>query len=146
MASGASDSVGAFSFKMVSATRSDKSVLPLSGFIFDVDNTVTGSARTATVEIISSASLNNDDVRLTLQYMGTAGSTIATTVNSYTTALTTVAALPTSSVTWNNPPGTPVKQYLRVTFTPQTAGRVRGQVHLGKISTTIWVNPQIVLA
>lgn len=38
------------------------------------------------------------------------------------------------------------KQLLQVTFTPQRAGRVRGLVRLGKIGTTVWVNPQIAIA
>jgi hypothetical protein len=42
-------------------------------------------------------------------------------------------------------PSTPVKQHLQVTFTPQVAGRVRGIVRLGKVSTTVWVNPQIII-
>lgn len=37
------------------------------------------------------------------------------------------------------------KHLLQATFTPQTAGRVRGLVRLGKTSTTVWVNPQIVV-
>lgn len=36
-----------------------------------------------------------------------------------------------------------VKQHLSVTFTAQTAGRLRGLVRLGKPSTTLWLNPQI---
>lgn len=38
------------------------------------------------------------------------------------------------------------KQQLQVTFTPQTAGRVRGLVRLGKVNTTVWVNPQIAIS
>lgn len=48
-------------------------------------------------------------------------------------------------MTWNNPPTTPVKQHIQVSFTPQQAGRVRGIMRLGKASATVWVNPQIIV-
>lgn len=145
LASGAQDDVGAYSLKLVSSVRADKQTLTLDSFWLDVENITTGSSKTATVEIISSASLNNDDIRLVLEFMGTSGSSLASFSNSQVSILTTVAALPTSSVTWNNPPSTPVKQYLQLTFTPQVAGRVRGLVRLGKVSTTVWINPQIAI-
>ena len=145
LSGGASDYNGAYSLKPVSSARSDFAVMPLDSFWMDVENTLTGSPRTATVEIVSSSSLNNNDIRLLLEYMGTAGSSVASFVDSLPSVLTAASALPTSSKTWNNPPATPVKQYLQVTFTPQTAGRVRGLVRLGKVSTTVWFNPQVTI-
>lgn len=145
MTAGAIDSLGAYSLKLVSGVRSDKHVLPLDSFWFDIENTVIGSARTATVEIISSGSLNNDDIKLAVQYMGTSGLPTTSRVDSLPSMVTAVAALPTSSVSWSSPPSTPVKQYVSVTFTPMRVGRVRGRISLGKISTTVWVNPQIAL-
>jgi hypothetical protein len=59
--------------------------------------------------------------------------------------LTTASAVTTSTATWNSSPATPVKQHLQVTFTPQVAGRVRGQVRLGKPSTTVYVDPVITI-
>jgi hypothetical protein len=97
------------------------------------------------VEIISSASLNNTDINLMLEYQGTAGSSLGTFAYSLPSPLTPSAAVPTSTVTWNNQPTTPVKQHLQVTFTPQVAGRVRGIVRLGKVSTTVWINPQVII-
>jgi hypothetical protein len=66
-------------------------------------------------------------------------------IESLASVLTPAAALPTSLVTWLNPPSTPVKQQLQATFTPRTVGRVRGLVRLGKTSATAWVNPQIAI-
>jgi hypothetical protein len=146
LSGGAQDDTGNYSLKLVSSTRSDKSTFPLDCFWFDVENTLIGSSKTATVEIISSATLNNDDISLLLEYMGTSGSSIASVVSSLpATVLTTGSALTSSSVSWNNPPSTPQKQKLQVTFTPQVVGRVRGLVRLGKTSTTVWVNPQITI-
>ena len=146
LSGGAADDVGNYSHKLVSASRSDFAVLTLDGFWLDVENTLTGSSKTATIEIISSGSLNNNDIKLQLQYMGTAGSSLASFVESLATVLTPAAALSSSSATWNSPPATPQKQLLQVTFTPQVAGRVRGLVKLGKVSTTVWVNPQITIS
>ena len=144
---GAADDVGSFSLKMVSGSaRIDKWVDPIVSFWVDVENTSTGSSKTATVEIVSSASLNNDDIWLQLEYMGASGAPLVTVANSRpVTTLTAAAAVATSSASWNSSPATPVYQKLQVTFTPQRAGRVRGRVMLGKASTTVYVDPNIVI-
>jgi hypothetical protein len=101
---GAQDDIGAYSLKLVSSARSDKSVLTLDCFAFDVENTAIGVAKTATVEIVSSLSLNNDDISLLLEYMGTAGNPVASFVSSLpTNVLTTPAVLTSSSNTWAGP-------------------------------------------
>jgi hypothetical protein len=147
LSGGATDDVGTFSHKLVSGTNVDKWVNPLFGFWMDVENTVVGSSKTATVEIISSLTLNNDDVSLLLEYQGTSGSSVGSFANTLpTNVLTTNAAVTASTATWNSSPATPVKQKLVVTFTPRQAGRVRGQVRLGRASTTVYVNPIIAIA
>ena len=144
---GAADDVGSFSLKMVSGSaRIDKWVAAIASFWIDVENTSVGSSKTATVEIVSSASLNTDDIWMWLEYMGAAGTPIMTVVNSRpTTALTASAAVPSSAASWNSSPSTPAYQHLQVAFTPQRAGRVRGRVMLGKASTTVYVDPNIVI-
>jgi hypothetical protein len=143
---GATDNVGTFSHKMVSNANVDKFCNTLTGFWLDVNYATTGSAKTATVEIVSSASLNNDEISLVLEYSGTASSSVASFANSFiATPLTTPATVTSSSATWNSLPATPVRQHPQVTFTPQTAGRVRGQIRLGKSSTTVYYNPQITI-
>jgi hypothetical protein len=112
----------------------------------DVEYQTIGSSKTATVEIISSASLNNDEISLFLEYQGSSGSPVASFASTGPgSVLGTPSALPTSTATWNSSPSTPVKQQLSVTFTPQLAGRVRGQVRLGKSSTTVYINPVITI-
>lgn len=146
LSGGAQDDIGNYSLKLVSSARSDITCFPLDSFWLDVENTAIGSSKTAAVEIISSGSLNNTDIKLLLEYMGTSGNPIASFGDSLATVLDAASALSSSSSTWNSPPGTPQKQLLQVTFTPQRAGRVRGLVRLGKVSTTIWVNPQIAIS
>ncbi|MGY4170958.1 hypothetical protein [Bradyrhizobium sp. USDA 4529] len=144
MTGGAADDVGNFSHKLVSNSQCDITT-PCESFWLDVENTVTGSSKTATVEIVSSASLNNTDIKMQLEYMGTSGSPVTTFADSLATILTSASAVPSSSATWNSPPSTPVYQKLQITFTPQMAGRVRARVQLVKASTTVWVNPQIAI-
>jgi len=143
MSGGAQDDVGVFSHKMVSTALLDKWSLPLEGFWMDIENQSLGT-KTATVEIVSSASLNNDEISLLLEYQGTVGSSVATiTTTLPATVLTTPSAVASSSATWASSPG--VAQRLQVTFTPRVAGRVRGQVRLGKASTTVYLNPVITI-
>ena len=144
---GAADDVGAFSLKMAAAsTKIDKWVAPLESFWIDVENTAVGVSKTATVEIVSSSSLNNDEIWMQLEYMGTAGNPLASFVFSQPlTPLTAAAAVPTSTAAWNSAPATPVYQHLQVSFTPQRAGRVRARVMLGKASATVYVDPNIVI-
>jgi len=147
LSGGATDNVGTFSHKMVSGTNIDKYTNTLNSFWLDVNYTTLGVSKTATVEIISSASLNNDEISLLLEYQGTASSSVASIATSLpATVLTTASAVTTSTATWNSSPATPVKQRLQVTFTPRTAGRVRAQVRLGKASTTVYVNPQVTIS
>ena len=74
----------------------------LAGFCIDMNYTTVGSSKTATVEIISSASLNNDDISLELEYPGTSGSSLASFVTSLpATILTAASAVPASTATWN---------------------------------------------
>lgn len=145
MTGGAADDVGNYSHKMVS-TANCEYLYPLESFWFDVENTAVGSSKTATIELVSSASLNNTDIHMVLEYEGTSGSSIKSFADSQASVLTASSALASSSAAWNSPPSTPVYQKLTVTFTPQTAGRVRARVLLGKTSKTVWVNPQVTLS
>jgi hypothetical protein len=140
---GAQDDVGLFAHKLISSTRADMLTLTLDSFWLDVENALTGASRTATVEIISSGTLNTTDISLQLEYLGASGSSLASFTSSLPNALTASTALPASTATWNSPPATPVAQRLQVSFTPQQAGRLRGIVRLGRPGTTVWVNPQI---
>ncbi len=146
LSGGATDNVGTFSHKMVSNTNIDAYINTLNGFWMDANYATTGSSKTATVEIISSGTLNNNDISLLLEYEGTASSSVASFVTSLpANVLTAASAVTTSTATWNSSPATPVRQKLQVTFTPRTAGRVRAQVRLGKASSTVYVDPRVVI-
>jgi hypothetical protein len=146
LSGGATDNVGTFSHKLVSNANIDKYANPLTGFWLDVGYATTGTSKTATVEIISSASLNNDEISLELEYLGTSSSSLASFATSLpATVLTAASAVTVSTATWNSSPATPQKQKLQVAFTPRTAGRLRARVRLGKASATVYYNPQVTI-
>lgn len=143
MTGGAADDYGSFAHKLISSANADDFVLTLDTFWLDVENTLTGASHTATVELVSSGTLNINDLSMYLEYLGTSGSTLASFTNSFPNALTASSAIASSTASWNSPPSTPVYQHIQISFTPQEAGRLRGQLRLGKPSTTVWINPQI---
>jgi hypothetical protein len=108
MSGGAQDDLSAFSHKLVAfLTRSDRSVQPLDSFWIDVTNNVIGSSKTATVEVLAPTSLNNDDIKLLLEYMGTAGgSSLASFVTSGPAVLASPSALASSTASWTQPTNT----------------------------------------
>ncbi|MVT71060.1 hypothetical protein GPL21_39140, partial [Bradyrhizobium pachyrhizi] len=112
LSGGAADDVGNYSKKMVTNSNTELAASPMEGFWMDVQQSSIGSVLTATVELVSSSSLNNTDIKLQLEYQGTSGSSVATITESNANVLTATAALTSSSATWNSPPSTPVYQKL----------------------------------
>lgn len=109
-------------------------------------NKLTGSSRTATIEIISSASLNNNDISVELEYLASSSTPISSVVsNTIATQLTAAAAQTSSSAIWDSSPATPVTQKLTVSFTPQMAGNVIARIKVAKASTTLYYDPKITI-
>lgn len=109
-------------------------------------NTTTGVSKTATIEFISSTTLNNDEIWGELEYLADTSDALSAFGNNYkATVLTTGAAQTSSSTTWDSSPATPVKQKLAITFTPQKVGLMHFTVRLAKVSTTVYVDPLITL-
>jgi hypothetical protein len=144
---GANDGTTTFARKMVSTTSIAEFNMPLEGIPMDAWNTATGGAQTATVEIISSGTLTDQDIGLQIEYLGDASSPRSSFGNSgRVTELTTPANVTSSAVAWNSSPATPVKQKLQVAFTPQKVGLVRGTVILKTASKTVYVDPVMDIA
>jgi hypothetical protein len=99
MNGGAQDDGGNYALKLVSSTRADKRVLTLDNFWFDIENAFTGASKTATVEIIGSGSLNNDEISLLLEYMGGVAATWNPSDKSALIALSNANLTATSSST-----------------------------------------------
>lgn len=123
---------------------------PLESPVFSIWNDTTGSSKTVTVEILhdSVTDLNDDEVWLEVEELGTSGYPVSTIQSDRkANILATAAAQPTSSTTWTTTGLTnPNKQYLSVTFTPQMKGYFQCKVMLAKASKTIYVDPLITVS
>ena len=106
LSGGVQDDTGVYSLKLASSSRSDFLAMPVDSFWFDVENSVIGMSKTATVEILSSLLLNNNDIQLLLEYLGTVGSPVASFGNSLASSLAASTALPLSTATWVGPSNT----------------------------------------
>ncbi len=146
---GATDGTQGISHKMVTNANANATIQQLDSFPIVSDflyanPSVIGNLKTATIEIISSGSLNNNDIWLDLEYPNSSTTPLAALVSSnIATPLTTAAAVTTSTATWNSSPATPTKQKLQVTFTPQKIGMLTAWVRVAKATTTVYINPQI---
>lgn len=103
---GAQDNVGNYSLEMITNGKSDDFIGMLDSFWFDVDNTLVGSARTATIEIMSNISLNYSDLQMVLQYEGTSGSSLAENAYTFPNALAAAGAITASAASWTGSPVT----------------------------------------
>jgi hypothetical protein len=112
-------------------------------------NETTGSAITATVEIVNDgATLTNEEVWLEVSYSGTTGFPIGSTASDRSADILAAPGNQTSStVDWTTTGLTsPVKQKLEVTFTPQEQGVLSGRIMLAKASTTIYVDATMTIS
>lgn len=147
---GASDGTAPFSWKMVSSANVGypASVL-VSPELPARWNTTTGSAITVTIEVITDGvTLTDAECWLEVQYLGTSGFPVSLFASdAKATALATAANQTTSTETWTTTGlGSPTKQKLAVTFTPQEAGYLQGVVKLAKASATIYVCPKMTVS
>lgn len=137
------------SYVFATTANASYPAVPLTGPDFFADNSTTGSSVTATVEIVTdNVTLTDGECWLEVMYMGTSGVPLGTWITDCKTdVMATAANQATSTESWTTTGlGTPVKQKLSVTFTPQEAGYVIGRVVLAKASTTVYVDPQLTLS
>ena len=150
MTGGASDGTTTISNKMVSNTyaKADGQTLIGPDLLTWVDTV--GASKTATVEIIhdSATSLNNAEIWLEYDYLGTAGTPLGVIGSTrIATPLTTPADLSASAESWTTTGLTaPNKQKMSFTFTPQIKGWVRARVVMAKASKTVYYNPSLTVA
>jgi hypothetical protein len=147
---GASDGTTPISWKMVSGANASYPMnLLYSSEMGDWIETVGGST-TLTVEFIhdSVTDLNDDEIWLEVDYLGTSGFPLGTLItDAKATVLTGAAAQASSSATWTTTGLTnPNTQKLSVTFTPQEKGFYSARVALAKASTTVYVDSKIIVS
>lgn len=144
---GASDGVQAISWKVVT-TANAKQSQPFATFQIAQWNTATGSAKTATIEIVNDGTtLKNTEVWVEVEYLGSSSYPLASVVSSGADVLSAGSNISTSNITWTTTGlSSPTKQYLQVSFTPQMVGYVRATVYVGKASQTLYIDPKMTIA
>lgn len=148
--SGATDGTTPLAWKMTSTANAKYPSIPLvSGEIVKWNDT-TGSALTATIDIIhdSLTNLTESEVWIEVQYQGSSGGPVSTLITDAPAGVLTAATDQTASTaTWTTTGLTnPNKQKLSVTFTPQAKGFITAKVMLAKSSKTIYVDPLLQVA
>ena len=146
---GASNGTTPLSHKMVSSANRTFTT-PLYGPEMVIWNSATGSAKTATVEILhdSDVALQDDDVWLEVEALTTSGFPLA---SFYSDRVTDIMGTPanqaSSAVTWTTTGLiNPNKQKLGVTFTPQEIGVVRARIAVATPGYTVYADPVITIA
>ncbi len=145
---GASDGTTSLSWKMVSSANAEYPLIVLDSPEIVQWNDTTGSAITVTVEIITdNVTLTDAECWLEVQYLGTSGYPLSTFISdAKADVLATAANQTTSTETWTTTGlTTPTKQKLSVTFTPQEKGFLHAVVKLALLSTTVYVDPLLVV-
>jgi len=142
---GASDGTTGLSWNMTSGSQC---IYPhqtlMSPEIHSEWNSTTGSSITVTVDFLhdSATNLQDDEIWLEVQYLGTSGFPLSLFVTDGAAALATPADQTTSGATWTTTGmSNPNEQKLSVTFTPQEEGVVVATVHVAKASYTVYVDP-----
>lgn len=111
-------------------------------------NETTGSAITVEVEVLTdNVTLKDDEAWLEVQYLGTSGRPLSSFVSDRKAEVVASGEnQTTSTATWTTTGlTTPTKQKLSVTFTPQEKGFIHAVVKLAKASTTVYVDPKLVV-
>ena len=149
---GASDGTTPISHKMVSLAGASFA-FPLAGVPITAWNETVGSAITVTVDILhdSLTNLQDDEVWLEVEYLGTSGFPLALSADDRCTLLAAFglsgspADQTTSAASWTEALANDNEQKLSVTFTPREKGLIRATVMLGKPSYTVYVDPLLVI-
>lgn len=139
---GASDGTTGYSMKMVTNTNAEYPMLTLDSPEIVKWNDTTGSAVTATIEILfdSATNLKDDEVWMEVMYLGTSGTPLALFVDdAKADVFATASDQSDSTETWTTTGMTnPNTRKLSVTFTPQEKGFVHAVVKCAKASQTLY--------
>lgn len=143
---GANDGVNAYAWKLVSGINLHI-FFPFESFPISVWNDVVGSPVTVSVAIMNDGTtLTNADIWLEVCALDDAGEPLGgfytSGVANVLTAGSNIATDATS--TWDTTGiGSPVKQVMSVTFTPQIEGYIRARVRMAKANKTLYVDPYL---
>jgi len=139
------DSDSSYSFAMASSAYT-QFYSPLRSFAVARINTTEGSSVTVRMETLTDGvTLTDGDFWMEVSYLGNASYPLGSIASSAkSSVLATAANLSTSSEGWTTADlASPVKQYAEVTFTPQESGPIEIVACLAKVSTTVYVDPDV---
>jgi len=151
---GAADEARGYSLAMASTTSA---VWPISALrsppIIQRAEAIVGGTVTVTVHIChyGASALTNQECWLEVETLANTGYTLSTIVNDTTTAIASSSAQPTSSEAWTGdsdtgPNGSSTWNQLKLECAGVTlaeTGYVIARVHLGKASTTVYIDPKL---
>src|SRR3990167_3738834 len=147
---GATDGTTAISWKMVSNADAEWNHQTLDSPEIVRWNETTGSAITATIEIVhdSVTNITDQQIWMEVQYLGTSGTPLSLFVDDAAADYITAAAdQADSTASWTTTGLTnPNTQKLNVTFTPQEKGFIHAVVKLAQASKTVYVDPKITVS
>lgn len=142
---GASDGTP-YSLKMTANAAGVSFFSPLVTKPIRVEANTVGSPITVTTHIAmeeGATPLTESECWMEVEYMGTSASALVSLVNDHNSTVLSLSATarPTSSETWTGFTGTPVKQKLEVTFTPQEKGFYYVRIHLARVAAVTTAPP-----
>lgn len=139
---GATDGVTPLSWNITS-TANAKFLQPFLSEEISQWNDVTGSAKTATLYLTSNSALNNNDVWIEFEYLGSSLTPLGTIISTRMALLGTAAPLTSNSSIWG---GAITNKYsISSTFTPQMKGPVKARIYVAKATATVYVDPLMVI-
>jgi hypothetical protein len=142
---GASDGTTPLSWVMASSANAEYPAIILRSPEIQKWNETTGSAITVTVDFLhdSATNLQDDEIWLEVEYLGTSGFPLAVFVDDAAAdVIATPADQTTSAATWTTTGmSNPNEQKMSVTFTPQEKGLIIARVCVGLASKTVYIDP-----
>ena len=143
---GASDGTTTVSGKIVTPATTTV-FAPYRTYPVELWQETVGGAITATVEMVTdNVTVTDAEVWLEIEYLGTSGFPLGAFASDRVAdpIFGTPANQTSSSETWTTTGlGTPIKQKLAVTFTPQEKGVFRAVVCVAKASLTMYFDPKV---
>lgn len=147
---GATDGTTTISWEMVTTANAEWNHQTLDSPEIVRWNETTGSAITATIEILHDSATNMTDqgIWMEIQYLGTSGTPLALFADDAAADYITAAAdQTTSSETWTTTGmANPNTQKLSVQFTPQEKGFIHAIVRVAAASKTVYIDPVITIS
>lgn len=142
---GASDGAIGYCWKIITTSNNERThpFASLDGVLY---NDAIGSPKTLTVHTLTNnVTLTDAEIWLEVEYLGSSAAPVASFINDGAATMISTPAnqASDSGEAWTTTGlGTPLKQKLEVTFTPQMAGAIRWRVWVGKIGATLYVCPK----